>query len=235
MKERGIILRAHEVLGVLAGRQSQLRRVVRHSDRRTLSFESGRVWSADIYGIREERCPYGSPGDRLWVRETWKWGEYRCDDEPQEDDHECDAHCAQKYVYYAATPRVGYRPVPDRARIIYLDDSSPLTPFYEGGWKPSIHMPRWASRLTLEMTSVRVEQLKDISEEDAKAEGAVFTAWGHVHTQKAGWHFGDASSHEHCLGTARMAFANIWNHVYGVDAWDRNEWVWAISFKRASP
>jgi hypothetical protein len=122
--------------------------------------------------------------------------------------------------------------------------------FYEGGWKPSIHMPRWASRLTLEMTSVRVEQLKDISEEDAKAEGAVFTdwgkhchtlscdggeTWGHVHTQKAGWHFGDASSHEHCLGTARMAFANIWNHVYGVDAWDRNEWVWAISFKRASP
>jgi hypothetical protein len=222
MSERPILFSGPMVRAILAGTKTQTRRVVKLLE----GFEpSGSTmhWphAQKRAGVTVPlKCPYGQPGDRLWVRETWA---------------------------------PVFKRVPHSNGCLYRadDDGRQINPrSMDGKWKPSIHMPRWASRLTLEMTSVRVEQLKDISEEDAKAEGAVFTdwgkhchtlscdggeTWGHVHTQKAGWHFGDASSHEHCLGTARMAFANIWNHVYGVDAWDRNEWVWAISFKRASP
>lgn len=139
------------------------------------------------------------------------------------------------------------------------DDGS-VIPYYKAdgmhgekfrGWKPSIHMPRWASRITLEVTGVRIERLRDISEEDAKAEGMFFTDYGRfcfhenkplketdcpapddTHPLLEGWSWGPTKSHKECLGTARGAFANLWSQVYGSASWYENPWVWVVEFRR---
>lgn len=94
-------------------------------------------------------------------------------------------------------------------------------------WRPSIHMPRWASRLTLDVTRVHVERLQDISEEDAIAEGLIPVVgpnsqqmWAYSET--TGGHFGDP----------RVAFHMLWNNIHGAKAWARNPWVWVVEFKK---
>jgi hypothetical protein len=87
-------------------------------------------------------------------------------------------------------------------------------------WRPSIHMPRWASRITLRITDIRVERLQDISEDDARAEG-VFEPSEPVET------YGPRAG--------RVAFKMLWNHINGPGAWDENPWVWVISFERVKP
>ncbi|MDX7989188.1 hypothetical protein FE392_18045 [Xenorhabdus sp. 12] len=101
-------------------------------------------------------------------------------------------------------------------------------------WRPSIHMPRWASRITLEITNVRVERLKDISEQDAISEGMQFTDYGknHFNQQRNGWSWQETTHHDECLSTARFAFGNLWESNYGEYSWDANPWVWVIDFRR---
>mgnify|MGYP003520273679 FL=1 len=120
-----------------------------------------------------------------------------------------------------------------------------------GPWKPSIHMPRWASRITLEVTGVRVVRLKGITESEAEAEGMSFTDYGRqcfhqgmdgdigkcpspdqTHPQRPGWFWEKTTSSGECLPTARLAFANLWNSINGPGSRDLNPWVWAITFKR---
>ena len=156
-------------------------------------------------------CPYGLVGDRIWVRETFQgplvseelFEEYRAHPEKFE---------TPQYCEYAANG--GAKP-----EYCDLDDN------LRHGWRPSIHMPRWASRLTLEITSVRVERLNDISEEDARAEGIIDGGClncgepepcGCVNPQP------DATD----------AFAYLWQSIYGQENWDANPWVWVIAFKR---
>ena len=129
-------------------------------------------------------------GTRLWVRETW----------------------AAPHAYDHLPPRL----IPQDARIHYAATED------RGGllWRPSIHMPRWASRITLEVTSVRVERLQDISEADALAEGV--TEDGSLVTDLAG----------NDRGGAFAAFATLWEVINGADSWDDNPWVWAIEFRR---
>ena len=96
-------------------------------------------------------------------------------------------------------------------------------------WRPSIHMPRWASRITLEMTGVRVERLQAISEADAHAEDAHFhdgRGIGH-----SCWRHDDGAVH----ADARSAFARLWESLHGARSWDANPWVWAIEFRRVMP
>lgn len=81
----------------------------------------------------------------------------------------------------------------------------------DGRWTPAIHMPRWASRITLEITSIRVERLRSMSQEDARAEG-VIAASGPME--------------------AGLAFRELWDSIYGPDSWQANPWVWVIEFKR---
>lgn len=88
-------------------------------------------------------------------------------------------------------------------------------------WRPSIHMPRWASRITLRITDVRVERLQDISEDDARAEGACRTDW----------EYDDGE----CCDTDREAFSHLWNRINGPGAWEANPWVWLIEFERVKP
>ncbi len=99
-------------------------------------------------------------------------------------------------------------------------------------WKPSIHMPRWASRITLEVTGVRVERLQDISEEDAIAEGV--ECWeerGYDDAQDfyRNYHTGGD------LFTAKASYRTLWESINGPGSWERNDWVWVIEFKRIEP
>lgn len=135
--------------------------------------------------------PYGQPGDRLlWVRETFS-GPWCMGDTP---------------------PSKWGR----SSRIWYWADGNPD----EGDWtrpRPSIHMPRWASRITLEVTGVRVERLQDISEADALAEGV------------------SAILYEMRRATPRCDFQALWQSINGPDSWAANPWVWVIEFKRINP
>jgi hypothetical protein len=161
-------------------------------------------------------CPYGNVGDHIWVRETWgvgsrpdPWGgydgiEYRAD-ESNLDEHD-DLPC-----YKVETPDG-----------VCLGD-------YRSGWHPSIHMPRWASRITLEITDVRVQRLQGISEEDAQAEGLTANYQDGIECsaipqERHRWH----KPH-------RAFFSALWESTYGPGSWDRNDWVWALTFKVVKP
>ena len=100
-------------------------------------------------------------------------------------------------------------------------------------WRPSIHMPRWASRITLEITDIRVERLQEISEDDAKAEGVEPWVIGD------GWReYGLPPDVEaagtHPLRSARDSFASLWESINGPGSWKANPWVWVIEFRRVS-
>lgn len=136
-------------------------------------------------------CPYGVPGDRLWVRETF--GHFELNDSFKPGDR----------VFYRAD-----------------GECLELQP-----WRPSIHMPRWASRITLEITAVRVERLHDISESDARAEGITPFNDGH------GWHTEDG---RHYAGTAADAYLSLWASINGEASARANPWVWVIEFKKVS-
>lgn len=224
MRERPINQRAEEVRAILDGRKTQTRRVAKHVGR----YSDGSLvrLSPDDESPCDGavRCPYGAPGDRLWVRET-----------------------------FASFTRAGSRCRPTLAEYVVLSDGTqkardgklwpPLAEYAAGSadhikWRPSIHMPRWASRITLEVTGVRVERLQDISESDAKAEGArEFRDLPSIHPygQDPRWSCGDPKSTEECLSTARYAFGNLWNSINGADSWEANPWVWVVEFKRVTP
>lgn len=153
------------------------------------------------------KCPYGQVGDRLWVREAW----------------------------FDNCPGYG----PEQAELYYKADGLPDFDGEESElrWRPSIHMPRWASRLTLEIVSVRVERLQDISEADAIAEGGVYTdtgknRWGQ---QANGWSHRGNTTADTCLLTAKFSFWNLWDSINGSGSWDANPWVWVVEFKVVQP
>lgn len=93
----------------------------------------------------------------------------------------------------------------------------------EGRWRPSIHMPRWASRILLEITDVRVERLNAISQENAQAEGMELTGWRPTYS--------DPDSGGEVM-TPYDNFAELWSSIYGDESWQANPWVWVIEFKR---
>ena len=144
----------------------------------------------DLPGMRQvlRECPHGQPGERLWVRETF------C----HKWDHE--RGYLDEYWYRASTPDVDH---------VDGGEKSP--------WMPSIHMPRVASRITLEITGVRVERLQDISDADAWAEG-IDSA--------------EALSMGCTTGAARAAYSALWERINGADSWDANPWVWVVEFRQ---
>jgi len=191
MTERGMIFNAEMVRAVLDGSKTQTRRIMKvqpHAGIRNSVFvKSG---FEDGHG-KELVCPFGAVGDRLWVRETFM--------NLKGTGIESTTGQFEGFAYRADTPPGSYG---DMAR-----------KDYGLKWTPSIHMPRRASRITLEITGVRVERLNDISEDDAKAEGAPTECCV----------IGD----KHFLG-----FRSLWRSIYGADSWQANPWVWIIEFKR---
>ncbi len=175
------------VRAILAGTKTQTRRVVK--DRHIAAAPP-----VAFFQYLRENCPYGVPGDRLWVRET----------------HATNSHGDRAY-YRADCHQRGkdwIRPMGEGAEICI------------GRWTPAIHMPRWASRLTLEITAVRVEQLQEIGEADAVAEGC---AGGHGAIKGYAY---NATPQEH--------YRALWESINGAGSWDANPWVWALSFRRVT-
>lgn len=198
MKERPILFSAPMVRAILAGTKTQTRLVVKPQPTGFLggpgvTMEDGtpapRVPVDDCAGEfgRVIQCPYGQPGDRLWVREAF-------------------AHVFDDK----------FGPVPDS--IIYRADEG--NGDWPHGWRPSIHMPRCASRILLEIISVRVERLQEISEADAIAEG-VSPDMG------LRWKSGD--------DTPRGMYGELWESINGPGSWDANPFVWVVEFKRVQP
>jgi hypothetical protein len=205
--DRPILFSAPMVQALLAGTKTQTRRVVTPQPPDWVSCynerlvdahfwcehdrddDSMRHWPSYEHGLP---CPYGAPGDRLWVRETWG---------------PCDGGAC-----YRASERDGV--LPDGGR-----------------WHPSIHMPRWASRITLEVTDVRVERLQDISEADAIADGVKHSQRA-VSPSKADPCWWDYLQDEPNYRNARDSYASLWEKINGAGSWDANPWVWVIEFRR---
>lgn len=235
MKERPIIFSAPEVRAILAGRKTVTRRVVKpqpypngfrfdgrdilcHIDdlpANAMLLDVGRgkarYTTSNLEGW-EIHCPCGQPGERLWVREVWAV--------PHRYDHLGPSNIPVKGVptHYAATEeRGGLR------------------------WRSPVNMCRWASRITLEIESVRVERLQDISEADAMAEGC-------APNDECEQGFIDpctgrlADAWKYKAGTAAESFCNRWERTHekrlgdhGEHGWTANPWVWVLSFKRVTP
>jgi len=202
------------VRAVLAGHKTQTRRPIR--DR----------WG-ESQPLPPHRCPFGVPGDRLWVRETWRpfcmrWShgvEYREDREqgrafPRQDitsTNECMDLILATGGYFDGVPDVDAK-------------------FINHRWRPSIHMPRWASRITLEVERVRVERVQDITGADVLAEG-VSQPWDGRGIEAAG---GMTQEHETVL---RARFRAVWDSIYGEGPCrsEANPWVWVVDFRRVAP
>lgn len=198
--EKPIIFSGEMVKAILDGRKTQTRRVVKPQPASGVRFSPFVPEQVEDGHGREMRCPYGV--ERLWVRETWTEGYDRALSEAEGDDQN-----AVSIIYKADGSEI-YRSCPAEIAAQWGDfsqdgDNDPR-------WKPSIFLPRWASRITLEVVSVRVERLQEISDSDARAEGVL------------------------CDLNCRRPFANLWDFInaergYG---WDANPWVWVVEFER---
>ena len=207
MTDRPILFSGDMVRAILDGRKTQTRRVC-SVQRRLRGGGPSDMW---VYGppdsVQWIRCPYGKPGDRLYVRETWALT--------------CDGGWAVSPS--TLTYRAGGDP---SIRIIKPDQFSPIGEIEQrpdaevpGRWRPSIHMPRWACRIALEVVSVRVERLQDISRSDELAEGVKTTR-----STRTG------------VVYAKESFADLWNSINEKrgHGWDSNPWVWVVEFEVAN-
>lgn len=239
MKERPILFSAPMVRAILDGTKTQTRWVVKadfmHDPKGSLDakwyFRGPRAACWDSYETLAEliaqHCPYGQPGDRLWVRETWRTYKSYNDSSPS------DLPWTSMFWHEADSPK------------IKLDALA-------GKLRPSIHMPRRASRITLEITGVRVERLQDISDHDCLCEGVTVDLGGEVPITSV------AGQHQHYL--RQGSYALLWESINGrpklptntqskrysrvaawlakhpnTTGWDANPWVWVVEFERVKP
>lgn len=223
IKERPIIMGAESVRAILDGRKTMTRRVV--NSRLFIEIDNGDeppiLQDSPNFGkilMEYGRYPYGYIGDRLWVKEEWKPGAWRND--------------GRVAIDYQASPELTHTPwicMEDQASKFiprWLNEISKigLTPNHEGRyewepgkspfkWKRAMYMPRFASRITLEITDIRVERVQDITENDARAEGM--------------------TSPLRYIGALRDAYIKTWNSLNAKRGypWESNPWVWVVSFK----
>lgn len=227
MKEHPLSFTAEQVRALLAGRLTQTRRTgpnhwlweseyrirrsewdkINWADSYLHTFPSGRqcVRVNDGNG-QAELWPRIQPGDLIWARETWQLNHIVGDNRRSYPETYSGAIPKSKPYF---NPWVEYRANPES------ED--------EGPWRSPIHMPRWASRITLRVTDVRVQRVQDISEADAIAEGC-------PDPDEQGRYIGPHEDDTALIPS--QWFANTWNTIYGPDAWARNDWVIAYTFER---
>jgi hypothetical protein len=221
MKELGILFSAPMVRALLDGTKTQTRRACKPANEHALSYVVGpgeersdlaAGWFGDEEGDLLFRCPYGKPGDRLWVRETWRHtagslGEARAITEDITSGTAVDWRAT--YIENCIRD------------LGFTQDDAEMADSFET-WRPSIHMPRWASRILLEITGVDVERLQDISEADAKSEG--------IDMQAARTAISSIGMRE--IAGPVAEFSVLWDSVNGAGSWDTNPWVWVVEFRR---
>lgn len=251
MKERGMIFNGEMVRAILDGRKTQTRRIMKvqpsdgfHPTHNGYDLDLKAHWytpgvvdkngylqpaKKDVFGVADENegftCPFGSVGDRIWVRETWGVVSHELDDDgriqPWIPDRPATAIHEMPFGNGYYTGHAIYAADGD---FTWGDDDG-----YEDGrscWKPSIHMPRAACRMLLEITRVRVERLNSISQEDAQAEGMELTGWRPTYSDP------DSGGE---VWTPYDNFAQLWESIYGEESWKANPWVWVIEFVVVSP
>ena len=217
VKERPIIFSAAMVRAILADTKTQTRRIIKpqplyDGGRTPFWYENTCEW-ADSTGIKH-KSPYGLPGDRLYVKETWNYANWNDDGEP--------------WIRYRADGAIRLiTDVPyewsERLSDVWAELSN--TENYgidntaaDRKWRPSIFMPAWASRIMLEVTNVRLERLHNITESDAQAEGCDGNCpVGYLPAYQA--------------GPLVYHYQQIFEAIYGTDSWDKNPWVWVIEFR----
>lgn len=230
MTERGMIFNAEMVRALLDGMKTQTRRIVKGTDGAVKFCKEWDINGEEIFVVLGEKdhtgmnpvlgaisCPLGAVGDRIWVREAYRFPASLDDVSPT---------------------GVGEMAVATGYRKPWAPTFYEFTGTFSDGWKgfetppkvsdagklrPSIHMPRWASRILLEITDVRVERLNSISQEDAQAEGMELTGWRPTYS--------DPDSGGEVM-TPYDNFAELWSSIYGDESWKANPWVWVIEFKR---
>ncbi|EAT9131611.1 hypothetical protein FCP47_14565 [Salmonella enterica] len=192
------------VRAILEGRKTQTRRVLATYQDAVKFCPEWDVNGKQIFIVLGEKdhtgmnpvitaipCPFGQPGDRVWVRETFRVHSRATD---------------VATLVYRASVQNSWTEQTHRVPVAVCN--KPATP---EKWTPSIHMPRWASRITLEITGVRVERLNSITESDAEAEGVTDTGFGDLLVD---------------------GYRYLWKSIYGEESWAANPWVWVIEFKR---
>lgn len=238
MTERGIIFNGEMVRALLSGRKTQTRRIVKGTDGAVKFCKEWDINGKEVFVVLGEKdhtgmnpvlgaisCPFGAVGDRIWVRETWGVVSHAFSDDGLMIDWVPDRPAtAINEMPFGNGYYSGHAIYAADGDFTWGDDDG-----YEDGrscWKPSIHMPRAASRILLEITNVRVERLNAISEEDATAEGV--PPAGSLLPDYPGTFLTPKGD----FATAKVAFQRLWESIYGEESWKANGWVWVISFKR---
>lgn len=244
MKERGMIFNGEMVRAILDGRKTQTRRIMKPQPTPCTLQKGGHWWPSNVFktmlhieeemqngkggwgGLVGDACPFGKPGDRIWVRETYQG--------PLFDYEHMEAYLEDSSKFEK----------PDFC--VYRADGKPAPEFCDADdnlhccWRPSIHMPRWASRILLEITDVRVERLNSISHEDAEREGIHIEVWDQTVAARnyaaEGEFFQfwseDFPHYVNMNDLYRASFQSLWKSIYGEESWQANPWVWVIEFKR---
>ncbi|HCM3233631.1 TPA: hypothetical protein N3F73_005347 [Klebsiella pneumoniae] len=250
MKERGMIFNGEMVRAILDGRKTQTRRIMKPQPEPCP--RGGHWWPSNVFktmlhveeemqngkggwgGLVGDACPFGDVGDRIWVREAYRFPASLDDVSPT---------------------GVGEMAVATGYRKPWAPTFYEFTGTFSDGWKgfetppkvsdagklrPSIHMPRWASRILLEITDVRVERLNAISEEDAQREGVHTEVWDQTVVARnyaardeffQFWSE-DMPHYVEMNQLYRSSFRSLWESIYGAENWQANPWVWVIEFKR---
>lgn len=217
MTDRPVLFSAPMVRAIVDGRKTQTRRAVKGNPVHVLPFIGSDNLPTHDFGLCLEygrvidkhiKCPYGQTGDRLWVRESCH-ADYN---------NTSDGITLAKYSADGSQVLYSGPETDDEGDQDY--DGSCAHWWYSKDSCPSIHMPRWASRITLEITGVRVERLQEISEADCVAEGCYAKHVGHPDD------IGDYLP-------PKTQYQQLWNHINGPESWAANPWVWVIEFRRA--
>ncbi len=241
MKERPILFNTEMVQAILAGRKTQTRRALRYQPRRSdilpnLCFPRTKSEAENLYpcgyiypNARDEildMCPFGKVGDCLWVRETWSVISHTFSDDGLMVDWTPDRPAvAVKEMPFGNGYYSGHAIYRADGGMEWSDDDGCHTE--QSFWKPSIHMPRKACRIILEITGVRVERLRDISESDAVAEGLNKPIYAPNESGQLTPPAGETLLS--AFPTAKHWFSTVWDGAYG--NWAENPWVWVIEFR----
>lgn len=233
IKERPILFSGRMVLATIEDRKTQTRRLIKHgqvfrfapggdlsTEEKRAIYKEPFIWDkknpahpkmAELLKL----CPYGAPGDRLWVKETWM------PDAPRNG--------TWSDVEFYGCKNASLDLIPERYR-------KPKHCLYRAswdgelvGWRPSIHMPRWASRITLQIVERRAERLQDITEADAKAEGITERAAA-IGRDGGVWFTENGQRFYEEIGY-RVAFRQLWESINGPGSWEGEKWVWVVTYQ----